>query len=317
MVVSVKQLEKQYGANRALGGVSLDVEPATLFGLLGQNGAGKTTLIKILLGLVAPSAGTASLLGRPVGTFSARREVGYLPEDHRLPEYHTSTSLLDLYGALQGIPRRDRRRRAAELLDMLGLAGREKLRIRGYSKGMKQRLGLAQALLHGPRVLFLDEPTDGVDPVGRKEIRDLLLEERRRGVTVFINSHLLGEVEQLCDRVAILRKGKLMVTGTVSDLTRQKGSWIVGFDRDMPASFGFPGATFEPTETPGRIRVGFEATDAVAAGSAAEADSKEKEAIDRFLEAAGAFGLRVRHLERERATLEDLYLAIAEGGGMP
>ena len=306
MVVSVKQLEKHYGSNRALGGVTLDVEPGTLFGLLGQNGAGKTTLIKILLGLVAPSAGEASLLGQPVGTFTARRDVGYLPEDHRLPEYHTSTSLLDFYGALQGIPRLDRSRRAAELLDLLGLAGREKLRIRGYSKGMKQRLGLAQALLHRPRVLFLDEPTDGVDPVGRKEIRDLLLEERRRGVTIFVNSHLLGEVEQLCDRVAILRKGQLIVTGTVPELTGQKASWIVRFDRDPPATFRFPGASLEAADDDACLRLLID----VSQGSA-----DPDQTLDRFVAAAGAAGLRLRHLERERATLEDLYLRIAGGEG--
>jgi len=306
MVVSVKQLEKHYGSNRALGGVTLDVEPGTLFGLLGQNGAGKTTLIKILLGLVAPSAGEASLLGQPVGTFTARRDVGYLPEDHRLPEYHTSTSLLDFYGALQGIPRQDRSRRAAELLDLLGLAGREKLRIRGYSKGMKQRLGLAQALLHRPRVLFLDEPTDGVDPVGRKEIRDLLLEERRRGVTIFVNSHLLGEVEQLCDRVAILRRGQLIVTGTVPELTGQKASWIVRFDRDPPATFRFPGASLEPADDDGCLRLLIDVS---------QRSADPDETLDRFVAAAGAAGLRLRHLERERATLEDLYLRIAGGEG--
>ena len=303
MVVSVKQLEKRYGPNRALAGVSLDVEPGTLFGLLGQNGAGKTTLVKILLGLVAKTAGEATLLGRPAGTFSARREVGYLPEDHRLPEYHTSESLLDLYGALQGIPRRERRRRAATLLDLLGLGGRGSLRIRGYSKGMKQRLGLAQALLHAPRVLFLDEPTDGVDPVGRKEIRDLLLEERRRGVTVFVNSHLLGEVEQLCDRVAILRKGEVMVTGTVADLTRRKASWIVGFDRPPAGDLAPPGATLEPHGGAGLLRL------SVADESGADA------ALDRFLAAAAAAGSRIRHLERERGSLEDLYLEIAGAGG--
>jgi ABC-2 type transport system ATP-binding protein len=305
MVVSVKRLEKRYGTTLALGGVSLEVEPGTLFGLLGQNGAGKTTLVKILLGLVAPTAGEAALLGRPVGTTSARREVGYLPEDHRLPEYHTSTSLLDLYGALQGIPRRERRRRAAELLDLLGLGGRERLRIRGYSKGMKQRLGLAQALLHAPTVLFLDEPTDGVDPVGRKEIRDLLLEERRRGVTVFVNSHLLGEVEQLCDRVAILRKGQIVLAGTVADLTASKASWIVGFDRAPPPGFDTSGLRLEATDEPGLLRLHVD-------GTAAEADASG--ALDRFLAAAGAAGLKLRHLSRERASLEERYLEIAGGG---
>ena len=305
MVVSVKRLEKRYGPTLALGGVSLEVEPGTLFGLLGQNGAGKTTLVKILLGLVAPTAGEAALLGRPVGTSSARREVGYLPEDHRLPEYHTSTSLLDLYGALQGIPRRERRRRAAELLDLLGLGGRQRLRIRGYSKGMKQRLGLAQALLHAPTVLFLDEPTDGVDPVGRKEIRDLLLEERRRGVTVFVNSHLLGEVEQLCDRVAILRKGQIVVSGTVADLTAAKASWLVGFDRPPPAGFDTSGLRLEPSDEPGLLRLHVD-------GAAVEADASA--ALDRFLAAAGAAGLKLRHLRRERTSLEERYLEIAGGG---
>ena len=305
MVVSVKQLEKHYGTNRALGGVSLEVEPGTLFGLLGQNGAGKTTLIKILLGLVAKTAGEATLLGRPAGTFSARRDVGYLPEDHRLPEYHTSTSLLDLYGALQGIPRAERRRRGAELLDLLGLGGREGLRIRGYSKGMKQRLGLAQALLHRPRVLFLDEPTDGVDPVGRKEIRDLLLEERRRGVTVFVNSHLLGEVEQLCDRVAILRKGQVVVAGTVAGLTGTKASWIVAFDRPPPASAAPPDVRLEPLPENARFRLAIDGDDATALAT-----------LDRFLGAASAAGANLRHLERERGSLEELYLAIA-GGAAP
>ena len=302
MVVSVKQLEKLYGTNRALGGVSLEVEPGTLFGLLGQNGAGKTTLIKILLGLVAKTSGEATLLGRPAGTFSARRDVGYLPEDHRLPEYHTSTSLLDLYGALQGIPRAERRRRGAELLDLLGLGGRERLRIRGYSKGMKQRLGLAQALLHRPRVLFLDEPTDGVDPVGRKEIRDLLLEERRRGVTVFVNSHLLGEVEQLCDRVAILRKGRIVVTGTVPELTHAKASWIVGFDRPPPATLATGDLRLEPLADGGRFRLAIDGDDDAALA-----------ALDAFLTAATAAGSKLRHLERERGSLEELYLAIAGG----
>ena len=149
--------------------------------------------------------------------------------------------------------------------------------------------------------------------MGRKEIRDLLLEERRRGVTVFINSHLLGEVEQLCDRVAILRKGKLMVTGTVADLTRQKASWLVAFDRGVPVSFRFPGATIETVEGGSQLRVSLDPIEGPGPNEAAEG----AEAIDPFLAAASAAGLRLRHLERERATLEDLYLAIASGGGAP
>jgi ABC-2 type transport system ATP-binding protein len=298
-VVSTRELEKHYGPLRALGGVSLDVEPATVFGLLGQNGAGKTTLIKILLGMLAPTSGSAHLLGRPVGSVAARRDVGYLPEDHRLPEYHTGPSLLDVYGGLQGLPRQERRRRAAELLERLGLAGREKLRIRGYSKGMKQRLGLAQALLHRPSVLFLDEPTDGVDPVGRKQIRDLLLAERARGVTIFINSHLLGEVEQLCDRVAILRKGRLAIVGTVAEVVGAKTSWLVAFDRPLTADHHWSSARLAPAGSSGLWRLQLEA----AAG------------IDRFLEEARGHGLHLRHLEQERGTLEEIYLRLADAGG--
>jgi ABC-2 type transport system ATP-binding protein len=298
-VVSTRELEKHYGPLRALGGVSLDVEPATVFGLLGQNGAGKTTLIKILLGMLAPTSGSAHLLGLPVGSVAARRDVGYLPEDHRLPEYHTGPSLLDVYGGLQGLPRQERRRRAAELLERLGLTGREKLRIRGYSKGMKQRLGLAQALLHRPSVLFLDEPTDGVDPVGRKQIRDLLLAERARGVTIFINSHLLGEVEQLCDRVAILRKGQLAVVGTVAEVVGAKTSWLVAFDRPLTADHHWSSARLAPAGSSGLWRLQLEA----AVG------------IDRFLEEARGHGLHLRHLEQERGTLEEIYLQLADAGG--
>lgn len=298
-VVSVRLLQKHYGPLRALGGVSLDVERATVFGLLGQNGAGKTTLIKILLGMLAPTSGSAHLLGRPVGSVEARREVGYLPEDHRLPEYHTGPSLLDVYGGLQGLPRQERRRRAAELLDLLGLAGREKLRIRGYSKGMKQRLGLAQALLHRPSVLFLDEPTDGVDPVGRKQIRDLLLAERARGVTIFINSHLLGEVEQLCDRVAILKKGQLALAGTVSEVVGEKSTWLVGFDGPLPDDHRWNSARLTPAGTEGLWRLHLEAATS----------------IDRFLDEARGRGLHLRHLQQERGTLEEIYLQLADAGG--
>ncbi|MFM8579547.1 MAG: ABC transporter ATP-binding protein, partial [Planctomycetaceae bacterium] len=177
-VVRVRGLVKCFGQSpapnaarasgvRALAGVDLTVDRGTIFGLLGQTGAGKTTLVKILLGMLAPTEGTATLLGLAVGSTAARREVGSLPEDHQLPPYHTAESLLDFYGTLQGMSRRDRKTRAAAVLERVGLADRSRERIRGYSKGMRQRLAIAQAMLHSPSVLFLDAPTDGVDPVGR------------------------------------------------------------------------------------------------------------------------------------------------------
>ncbi|NBV46997.1 MAG: ABC transporter ATP-binding protein, partial [Planctomycetia bacterium] len=303
-VVAVAGLEKDYGTVQALGGVSLDVARGEIFGLLGQNGAGKTTLVKILLGMVLPTGGAANLLGRPVGSVAARRLVGYLPEDHRLPEYHTGPSLLDVYGGLQGLSRAERRGRTAELLATLGLAGREGLRIRGYSKGMKQRLGLAQALLHRPRVLFLDEPTDGVDPVGRRQIRELLLEERARGVTIFINSHLLGEVEQLCDRVAIMRKGQVVLSGTVPELVGLKRSWLVGFDRAPDPDTRCAGLRLERAERAGLFRLSIDGP----------ADADPDPLLDRFLAEASAAGLALRHLERERGSLEDIYLELAREG---
>lgn len=306
-VVEVESLVKRYGSATALAGVSLAVGRGEIFGLLGQNGAGKTTLVKILLGMVAATDGMAQLLGMPVGTPSARRRVGYLPEDHRLPEYHTASTLLDCYGGLQGLARGWRRQRAGELIEIVGLAHARRLKVRSYSKGMKQRLGLAQALLHRPDVLFLDEPTDGVDPVGRKQIRDLLLAERDRGVTIFINSHLLGEVEQLCDRVAILRKGELVRSGRVADLTDRKQTWLVGFDRPLPEAASWTSVRVDPigtamasdrdgpTEREGLARVHLE----------------DDAALDRFLADAAARGLAIRHLQRERGTLEDLYLELA------
>jgi ABC-2 type transport system ATP-binding protein len=298
-VIEVFDLVKRYGAKEALAGVSLAVPPGEIFGLLGQNGAGKTTLVKILLGMVLPTSGSARLLGEPVGLPAVRRGVGYLPEDHRLPEYHTAASLLDVYGGLQGLPATDRRRRAAELLDQLGLAHTGSLRVRGFSKGMKQRLGLAQALLHRPDVLFLDEPTDGVDPVGRAEIRDLLLAERARGVTVFINSHLLGEVERMCDRVAILRQGRLVRCGRVADLAGVKPTWLVAFDRPVPADTAWGVGRLDPPDGDGlqRLHLGDDET-----------------VIDRFLDEARGRGLAVRHLMRERRSLEELYLELAADG---
>ncbi|MFM7042920.1 MAG: ABC transporter ATP-binding protein [Planctomycetaceae bacterium] len=300
-VVAVNGLGKRYGRVQALDEVSLEVRRCEIFGLLGQTCACKTTLVKILLGMVAPTTGEATLLGCPAGTPAARRAVGYLPEDHRLPEYHTAPTLLDVYGGLQGLPRAARRQRANDLIDTLGLGRARGVRVRGYSKGMKQRLGLAQALLHRPDVLFLDEPTDGVDPVGRKQIRDLLLAERARGVTIFINSHLLGEVEQLCDRVALLRQGRVVRAGRVAELAAWKGTWLVEFASPPVAAATWSTGRLDPPDRDGRQRFHPRDTEVIAAD----------DAIDAFVAEARDRGLSLRHLERERGTLEDVYLEFA------
>jgi ABC-2 type transport system ATP-binding protein len=224
--LSVSHLSKTYRSGllgthtvQALEDVSLDVPEGAIFGLLGPNGAGKTTLVKCLLGLVHPSAGDARLFGTPAHRPKARRRVGFLPENHRFPEFLTAQQTLQVYGRLADVPREQRSARISDLLAQVGLADRRGAKVRTFSKGMLQRLGLAQALLNDPDLLFLDEPTSGVDPMGRRGIRDLVLELRDNGATIFLNSHLLSEVEKVCTQVAILRDGMIVRQGTVEELT--------------------------------------------------------------------------------------------------
>jgi ABC-2 type transport system ATP-binding protein len=208
---------------RAVDGISLQVARGTTFGLLGPNGAGKTTFVKMLLSAVHPTAGSASVFGRNVAQAEARRPIGYLPENHRFPTYFTGAGMLDFYAGLSGVDKLTRKNRIPVLLDRVGLDRWGDVRIGKYSKGMLQRLGLAQALIHSPDLLILDEPSDGVDPVGRRHIREILSELEEKGVTIFINSHLLVEVELFCREVAILHQGKVALQGTVKDLTSGRG----------------------------------------------------------------------------------------------
>jgi len=207
----------------ALDGVSLQVPRGTTFGLLGPNGAGKTTFVKALLSCIHPTYGRARVFGRDVWETGARRPIGYLPENHRFPTYMTGEGMLDFYAALSGMDARARGRRIPELLELVGLATWGGVRLGKYSKGMLQRVGRAQALMHSPQLLVLDEPSDGVDPVGRRQIREILHALEEKGVTVFINSHLLVEVELFCREVAILHRGKVALVGKVKDLTAGKG----------------------------------------------------------------------------------------------
>ena len=208
---------------RAVDGISLKVPRGTIFGLLGPNGAGKTTFVKMLLSAVHPTRGSALIFGRDARHPEARRPIGYLPENHRFPTYFTGAGMLDFYAALSGMESRERRKLIPEMLELVGLEQWGGVRIGKYSKGMLQRLGLAQALIHSPSMLILDEPTDGVDPVGRRQIRDVLTRFEEQGVTIFINSHLLVEVELFCREVAILDKGKVALSGKMHDLTAGKG----------------------------------------------------------------------------------------------
>jgi ABC-2 type transport system ATP-binding protein len=210
----------------ALNGVSLRVERGTVFGLLGPNGAGKTTLLKILLGLAQPTSGTARLLDTHPGNSAMRRRIGYLPESMRIPDYMRAPGFMRYMGRLNGVPADLLRERIPKLLEQVSLGGVKKP-VKAYSKGMQQRLGLAQAMLNDPEVLFLDEPTDGLDPVGRKEVRDLVQHLRNEGKTIFLNSHMLSEVELVCDHVVILNQGLVARAATPEEFTRGTGEYLV------------------------------------------------------------------------------------------
>jgi ABC-2 type transport system ATP-binding protein len=220
-VLSCESLEKRYGATVALGGMDLAVERGELLGLLGPNGAGKSTLTKIACGLVRATGGRAEIEGAPAGSAPARAAIGYLAELFRFPEWLTADELIALHQDLAGSDGGAAER--AELLGLVGLEDARDVKVAAMSKGMQQRLGIAQALVGSPRLLMLDEPTSALDPVGRRVVRDLLGEMRRRGVAVVLSSHLLSEVELVCDRVAILVGGRIVASGTPAELARPRG----------------------------------------------------------------------------------------------
>jgi ABC-2 type transport system ATP-binding protein len=227
-VIEIDHLEKTYRSLvkrrtvRALTDVTLEVGEGEVFGYLGSNGAGKTTTVKILLNLARPTHGHARILGHSPGG-SVRSRIGYLPEAPYFYDFLTPVELLTFYARVFGMSGSLRRRRIDETLELVGITDRRDSQLRSFSKGMTQRVGLAQALLNDPDVLFLDEPTSGLDPMGRREIRDIILALKARGKTVFLNSHLLSEVELVCDRVAILKRGQLMRVGKVDDLVARGG----------------------------------------------------------------------------------------------
>ncbi len=216
-----RDVAKRYGETEALRGVSLEVGGGELVGLLGPNGAGKSTLTKVACGLVRPSSGTVEVCGHPAGSAPARAALGYLAELFRFPGWMTADELLTLHQRLSGSEAEAAERR--ELLDLVGLAKAARTRVEAMSKGMQQRLGIAQALVGGPRVLLLDEPTSALDPVGRRIVRELLAGLRERGVSVLLNSHLLGEVELVCDRVTIMDGGRVVAEGRPDELERPRG----------------------------------------------------------------------------------------------
>jgi len=235
LLIETYNLSKQYEQNTACHEICLSIKEGQVFGLLGPNGAGKSTLVKMLLGLVYPTSGQARVLGFPAGHQKAKKQTGYLPELFRQYEWLSAAELLQLYARIYEIPASQQKKRIAETLQLVGLQGRERERIKGYSKGMQQRLALAGAILHKPALLFLDEPTSALDPIGRREVRDIIALLSNNGTTIFLNSHLLSEVEMTCTHLGFINHGNMIDSGPVEDFMQQKHE-ITIVAEEVPAS---------------------------------------------------------------------------------
>jgi ABC-2 type transport system ATP-binding protein len=222
LAIDTQALRKEFGEKVAVSDLTMTVQRGEVFGFLGPNGAGKTTSIKMLLGLIAPTNGSATLLGKPLGDRETRGKVGYLPEHFRFHEWLEAAEFLDFHGRLYGMSKSQRQEVVPDLLELVGLKERAKTKLRAFSKGMLQRVGLAQALLNSPDLVFLDEPTSGLDPIGRRLVREIIEGLREQGTAVFLNSHLLSEIEQTCDRVAFIREGKVLQTSSLSEFEKER-----------------------------------------------------------------------------------------------
>lgn len=297
-VLTTDSITKRFGGGAkavpALQGISISVQPGEIYSLLGPNGAGKTTFIKCMLGIVFPTAGSGYVLGHPFGSIQAKARIGYLPESHRYPLHLTGEQVLRYFGKLSMVPRSILETRINETLSLVGMSDWRDMKVRKYSKGMMQRLGLAQALINDPDLIVLDEPTDGVDPVGRKEIRDVLIHLKQRGKTVFLNSHLLSEVEQVSDRVAILRQGKVVAEGTVDALTSKKDTYDISvtaeqYEQAVPLLHAVGGSALD-----GHITI--------------ECSSIEE--LNAAIDALRAHGILIRDIHAKRTSLEDMFIQL-------
>jgi ABC-2 type transport system ATP-binding protein len=294
-VIELRGLRKAFRGHLGIGrkvaveGLDLAVHPGEIFGLLGPNGAGKTTTLKMMLALLRPDAGSALIFGRPPTDVAARRRLGFLPENPYFYDYLTAFEFLDLYGRLNGFTGPERKARIEGVIARVGLAGCERTPLRKFSKGMIQRLGLAQAIQHEPELVILDEPMSGLDPVGRREVRDLILAHRAAGRTVFFSSHILQDAEMLCDRVAIVFKGKLRSVGKLDDLVSREAKWI---EVSVRGSL--------PSELPGERTAAPDGTTLVRVDGVP--------ALTRLLAAVPVAGGEVLSVWPRRETLEDLFL---------
>jgi ABC-2 type transport system ATP-binding protein len=297
------------GGIRALNGVDFKVKAGEVFGLLGPNGAGKSTLVKILMTIIRPTQCSGAMLGMPVGHKPTLARVGYLPENHRFPRYLTGRQTLEFFAAMSHVDRKTRITRANELLETVGMSKDADRKISGYSKGMMQRVGLAQSIMNDPDIILLDEPTDGVDPIGRRDIRQVIKNLRDRGKTIFINSHLLGELELICDRVAIMVKGKVLRQGTLAELSLGKGFYTIEVDGDLSRqhdvwqSLGFNGD---------RLLSGEQISMSV---MEIHVKTDDPAIMQPLLDRLRQTGFTIKRLERMIPSLEDLFINVVENHG--
>jgi len=297
LAVEARGLSKTYrGGRAALRGVDLEVAPGSIFGLIGQNGAGKTTFIKALLAVLRPSDGSIRVFGEDPERPEVRRRIGYLPERLYFSPGQTGVRFLQSVGRLRGVAGSTLEAEVRRQLDRVGLRDAGATRVHRYSKGMKQRLGLAGALLGAPDLLVLDEPTDGIDPLGRADVRALLLEERRRGATIFLNSHLLAETERVADRVGILHDGRMIKVGSVQDLAGPASAWILRFEAPADA---------------GDMSEALTALGLRARGAGAWALSGSAAELNQAIDALRARGLVITEVGAEQADLEAVLREVA------
>jgi len=309
-----KRYRGRGGGVQALSDLTLQVNRGAVFGLLGPNGAGKSTLVKIMMTIVRPTSAAGTVLGKPVGDKTTLGRIGYLPEHHRFPRYLTGRQTLEFFAALSKVDRPTRKERTAELLEIVGMSAWADRKVSTYSKGMMQRVGLAQAMVNDPELILLDEPTDGVDVQGRRDVRDVLLRLKSEGKTIFLNSHLLSELEQVCDRVAILVKGEVVKQGAISDLTmdRQRFEIDVGGDGTIAASMFLRAAPGNWNGVRGTIANGVAVE---IAGTTLKVETSDASVIQPIIDALRQNGCVIRRVQSMRPSLEELFMETVEGSG--
>jgi ABC-2 type transport system ATP-binding protein len=301
--IEIENLTKEYPhgflhlkKKTSLEGLSMQVEDGEVFGFLGPNGAGKSTTIKLLMRLIFPTAGTARILGRPIRDIAMHKDIGYLPEQPYFYDYLTGPELLDYFARFHDLSATDRSVRVSAMLKKVGLEGAKKIQLRKYSKGMLQRVGLAQAILHDPKVVILDEPMSGLDPMGRREVRDIILELKRMGKTVMFSTHILSDAEMLCDRVGVIVGGKLHGVGTPGEIVGMKA-------QGMEILFELPGGQAKATAL---------ALKATRTGDRYRLQTSEDELYS-TLEQVRAAGGRVLSVTQVKPTLEEYFMHLVEG----